>query len=1142
MQLQFILGSSGSGKSYELSEYIIREAGKEPMQNFLILVPEQFTLQTQKEYVMHHPTHGIMNIDVASFLRLAHHVFAEVGKTPPLVLEDMGKSLIVKKLLMEKKSELMQYAPNINKQGFIDEMKSVISEFYQYSIDQDRFDRMLDAAKDRPVLLRKLQDIHIIQKAFSDFLEERFITTEEILDLLSYEIEKSEKIANSTIVLDGFTGFTPSQYGLLQKLMKHSRRMLVTVTMDRREAFRMQKEHQLFYLSRKTIETLTELAGEVGCEVADPWLFPVKEDRNHGNRRFADSEALAALEKNIYRYPIIPYEKETDDIKIFAARDAEDEIKLAVSLVKQLIREKQWHYRDIAIVCGDIGIYGSRLQTVFDEAKIPCFVDEKKGIIGNPMSELLRSLLSIAEENYSYEAVFRYIKSGLSDITPKESDLMEEYVIAAGIRGRNRWGKDWEVRKDSIYKIDIDVLNNLRNKVFSAVSPVAEVLSRSDTTVKERVTILYDFFEKYNIEQKMIQKAAELESETELLLVKHKALLIKEYEQVYRLIMDIFDRCYELLFDQVVSVREFREIMETGLKEAKVGLIPPGVDQIVVGDVERTRLMGIRALFFVGVNDGYVPKASNSGGLLTDMDRRVFAEQGIELSPTRRQSAYTGEFYLYLNLTKPSKKLYMFYSEYSNDGKKIRPSSLLARIGKLFPKLTVQDDRRDIYYDSMMGIDEGISALTDAVRAYRDEKEEAHFREMYLAIAQSGKYPYLTAKQLADNAFYKPEEQELSRKMAIRLYGELLPGSISRLEQYAACAYAHFLQYGLQLSKRKEYEILLPDIGTIFHNALDLFSNKLKKSEYSWKTMTEQVRREFGDESVLEAVTGYKAELLTSTSRRAYLINRINRILQRAVKTIQEQICQGSFTPAAYEKNFEYADRYLALRGRIDRVDTIKKDGKLYLSVIDYKSGSTVFDMNKLYHGLQLQLGVYLKEAIRMMEQTVKDAEPVPAGIFYYRLEDPMVSKSEHAEQDIRKELRMNGLVNHDEGILPLLDEGFATEEGGLAASHQSLVIPAETKRDGTLTASSMTASTQQFSDVMTYLDEMMHRFGREIMDGNAAMNPVRYKNTVTCSYCDFSSICCFDEVRMKKCRNIKKLSQDDILRMIADETKQKEQ
>lgn len=1139
MSLQLILGSSGSGKSYTLYQEIIQKSIKHEEASYLVIVPEQFTMQTQKDLVSMHPDHGIMNIDVLSFMRLAYRVSDELGVNDKLVLEDTGKSMILRKVVEQRKDNLVLFQSNVKKAGFIGELKSILSEIYQYSIQEDQLEKMIELTSHKPMLHNKIKDLLTIYTGFEEFLKDKYITAEEILDILADSVEHSEIIKSSTICLDGFTGFTPSQYNLITKLLKQAKKVIVTVTVDSRENIdKLDEEFKLFHLSKKTILKLKDIAKEEG--------IPIDKDIYVGNStppyRFKESPSLAFLESHLYRYSSESYGEEQEDICIHAAKDAREEIAFVIRSIHELVKDKDYRYKDIAVVTGDIENYGRIIDKQFSAAHIPSFIDYKRNILSNPMVEYIRAVLEVMDLNYSYESMFRYLRCGMVNITKEDIDLIENYVIALGVRGSKRWSEEWTRKYSSKSELDLERINAIRSKISEELEEIRGIFSTKDATVLEYTTGLYEFLVRQNAAGRIKEYCNQFQEVKDVLRVK-------EFEQVYPILMGLFDKIVELLGEEIISLKEYSEILTSGLEEAKVGLIPPGIDQIVVGDIERTRLKDIKALFFVGVNDGIIPKVNSGGGIISDMERQLLSDYEMELAPTRKQNAYTEQFYIYLNLTKPQNKLYLTYSKVNGEGKAIRPSYLIHKIIKMYPGLEVMEDNeksRELSY--LLGVNQGIAYLSEGFRNYKGPMMSDEWKELYSWYLRNDEKKR-EIYQLMDGAFYSNEELGLTKAVAKALYGNEMNNSVTRLERYAACAYAHFMNYGLELVERQEYEIAVPDLGNIFHHAIDLFSKKLKESDYNWHTVTDEVRDDYVALSVREATMEYGNTILKSSKRNEYIINRVERITKRTVWALCEQVRKGVFEPDSFELQFSYMDNleftkvslshteWMKLRGRIDRLDTYEDETQVYVKVIDYKSGNQSLDIVSLYYGLQLQLVVYLGAALEITENKNPRKAVIPAGIFYYHIDDPIVEKNTKTNlaEDILKELKMNGIVNEDMSVAGLMDQTLINEEGKARASAKSNIIPVEINKDGYPSKRSSVANKEQFDAMKHYVRRKIAALGKEIIDGNTNINPYKLKDKTACDYCDYSGICGFDtKLASNSYRNLKQFDKEVVWDMLS--------
>lgn len=1114
MSLRFCFGPSGSGKSHRIYEEIMQRAAEEPGRNFLIIVPDQFTMQTQKDLVMRSDRDGILNIDVLSFGRLSHRILEEVGTKEMPVLDDTGKSLVLQKVAADLKEQLPAMGSLLHKQGYIHEVKSAISEFMQYGISTQDMDKLITSAQKRGALAMKLKDLKTLYRGFQDYIRDHFITTEETLDVLRRSLSKSKILKGSVVVFDGFTGFTPIQNRLIQELMRVCAETIVTVTIGVGEdPYKMDGEQKLFHLSKKTVADLEKLAAEAEVERGED-LF-VK----GGPNRFAKAPALHYLEQNLFRYQYEPYAGEQQEIHMFEALSPREEVHQTALYIRHLIREQGMTYRDIAVVIGDLEGYASYVETEFGQLEIPCFLDRTRGIVLNPMIEYIKSALQLYIKDFSYDTVFHFLRSGMADISREEIDELENYVIRTGARGYRTYSRLFTRRTEELQgnaegseqaeEKTMERLNRIRQQFMDAV----EILHMgSQEKAGDYVSHLYDFLEQNQVQQKLLNYQQQFEKEGDLSRAR-------EYAQIYRLVMDLLDQVYELLGEEEISRQEFADILEAGFGEITVGTIPQNVDRIVVGDMERTRLKQVKVLFFLGVNDGNIPKNASKGGIISDMDREFLIESGTEMAPSPRQQMYIQRLYLYLNMTKPSEQLYLSYAKVNSEGKGIRPSYLIDTVRKLFPAMSVEYPQNRSRLEQIEGRQEGARYLAEELREYVEgtlpEEERQDFYLMYRAYEADAAGRDLLTRA----AFRRYRESGLSRIVARALYGQQLENSVSRLETYAACACRHFLQYGLSLQEREEFGFEASDMGTVYHAVLENFAGKLAESNLTWWDFTEDFTAKAVKESVEAYAATYGETVLYSSARNEYAITRMSRILTRTVLTLQKHLKQGSFQPDDYELSFRFAedldsihvdlseDEKMHLQGRIDRIDVSEDAEHVYVKVIDYKSGNRKFDLAALYYGLQLQLVVYMNAAMEMESRKHPDKEIVPAALLYYHIDDPTIETpveltDEQINEQILAKLRMNGVVNSDPGVVERLDRYM---------QDKSVVIPVEKKKDGSFSARSGVLSREEMQLISSYVDAKIRSIGREILDGKIAANPYEKGNEEACTYCAYKKVCGFD-------------------------------
>ena len=1166
--LRFYFGASGAGKSTAVYKEIIDRSIKEPQTDFLIIVPDQFTMQTQMDIVRMHPRHGIMNIDVLSFGRLSHRIFDETGAQTKGVLDDTGKSLVLRRVADMLGDQIPVIGGNMHKAGYIDEVKSTISEFMQYGIDYDKICKLESVSQSHGALRAKLHDLGLLYSGFKEYIQDRYITTEETLDILCTRLEDSNLVKNSVIVFDGFTGFTPIQYRVIKKLLELSKEIIVTIVIDTKEDYYAvpKDEQDLFLLSKKTVYDIEKLEYEVLSQSTSNAMpsFDAWREIRHGEHtdivldeypvaRLKDNPEMAFLERQLFRYTAKVFDDKNEAISIYQASGPEEEVRQTLLKIKELIRNEDCQYRDIAVVCGNLDTYGGLFDRASSIFGIPMYIDKTNNIGLNPFIEYVRSAINVVITGYSHEAVFHYMRSGMTDFDAEATDVFENYVRALGIRGRKRWedkftrhmksrgGKNDEAKETAF----MELVNGIREELVGSLSPL---FAAQKGTIRDISTALYEFIVNNNSQQKLERMALEFKENGDL-------IRNREYSQIYSRVVDLLDQLVSLMGDDTIKLEEYLEILEAGFGEIEVGTIPQSVDRIVVGDIERTRLKEIKYLFFVGVNDGAIPKGTGSGGILSDIDRQFLMDtdtDGIELAPTPRQQMYIQRLYLYMNLTKPSKGLFLSYSNVSSDGKSIRPAYLIGKLQKLFPGIEITEpETKELIYQ-LDNYQDSMNYIASEMRVYADggfdEKRTREFLTLYYRLASMDGQPRL--KEFQEAAFKRYQNTPLARAVAASLYGAFLENSVSRLEQYAACAYAHFIKYGLQLDERDEFEFNVADLGNVFHGVLEEFSRKLSINGLDWRTFTKEQGEQLLNEAIISYSESYGETILLSSKRNEYLIKRIQRILTTTVNSLQYQLNKGAFNPAKFEVDFRDAGNIdeinitltideekrikekMRLHGRIDRMDLYEDSDNVYVKIIDYKSGKKDFDICSVYYGLQLQLVMYMNVATAMEEKEHPGKNIVPSALLYYRINDPMISANtditpEQINDQIKEKLRMTGIVNSDEEIIKLLDESLV---------EKSDVIPVDRNKNGSFKASSSIISSEDYKLVSDYVNQKMRSFGKEILQGNIEVNPYELKGQSACTYCAYKSICGFDpSISGFHKRELEKLGEDEVLTILRE-------
>ena len=1106
MSVRFLLGASGSGKSRQIYNEIIQASIKEPERNFYLIVPEQYTMEAQRELVTMHPAGGMMNIDAIGMNRLAYRVFDELGISTGQVLEDFGKSMLIKKILCEQQDTLQVYGSYYDKLGFVDEMKSMMSEIFQYNIKQDTIDEIMEQIPEDSVVAGKMQDIRHIYEEFEAFAGERYIVAEQLVELLTRHVGQSKLVCGSSLYFDGFTGFTPVQLELVEKLMTCADDLTFSFTLDDRDQkYEHIKDYELFYLTKTTIKKLTEAAAAAGVEIESPVVLP-----GTINYRLGENRELFFLERNLFRSPYQKWKQPLERIHLTATGDAQDEIVFVASTIRRLVREKGYRYKDIAIVAGDLEQASHIYERVMNEYEIPVFIDANACLKANPCAETIRSVLAVLADDFSYDSVFRFLKAGMTDLSFEDIELLENYALKRGVRGYSRWNRAVSENYEKTSPVNIEEIRQAFMKMFG---DIRKVFADKKAVTKDYVEALYDFLLQIHMYEKLEARKNELYEENR----------INEgdaYGQIFEKTVRLFDKIAELLGDTKMSVKEFYEIVDTGLSDIEVGVVPPTVDRVLIGDITRSRLNHIKVLFFTSVNDGIVPKAPKKGRILSDRDRDILSDCGLELAPSDKQNSYIEQFYIYTILTKPSDHLYISYHKLSASLESMRPSYLLGRISNIFPSLQAEE------YDAASCMPDTVNrSLRRILRA--EDSEDAESRILTRILTEKGFAGELTA--IYKGRTYRNVAEQLPPETIALLYGRYLHASVSKIELYARCGFAYFLKYGLRLKEREMYQVDVRNVGVILHSVMEgLFKQVRDTRNNDWENFPEDERMLMVTELVNRAAEESAGDFFEDNARNAYMLQMIERMAQTSAGMLQKHIRLGSMKPGMLEKTFDSAKdevgSYLfelpnqiqmSINGKIDRVDVEEEDGTVYIKVIDYKSSTRKLSLEEVLNGEQLQLVTYSAIAYEIEKMIYPDKNIQIAGLLYYSFDDPVIeiesseidtgteqpefSDQEKLDAERMEKMKLQGFVNESPAVIQKMDH----------TCNQSL--PVKLDKNGDIKKSENVVSADQIRTIMELTRENIEELGSQIAKGKIAIEPYKNKSNTGCDYCEFKNICHFD-------------------------------
>lgn len=1119
--LKIIYGRAGTGKSRFCIEQIKKKIKDGNKNKLVLIVPEQFTFQTENRMLKEIGEGYVLRAEVLSFKRLAHKVFNNCGGSAKVLMSDAGSSMLIYKILQELESELTTFATASKKQGFIDIVSRTITEFKKYNVDGFVLEEVLKDIDDED-LHNKLKDLETLFNSFNNRLHKGHIDGEDRLSLLNEKLNDCSIYDNSEIWIDEFTTFTPIQLDIITKLLKKAKSVNITLSMDNINFKSV--DNDLFTATKSTERRLLKVLEDNNIKFNG--YIDLNKDVPY---RFKDRKELEIIEKNIYSYPFKSYHGSNERVRLYKANNSYDEMEFVAKDILRLVRDKGYRFKDISIVCRQIDAYEKISSVIFNEYNIPYYIDKKMDVASNPLIVLLNSAVDIITKNWQYESVFRYLKSGLINIDVDDIDKLENYVLGNGIRGKRWQEESWDYLSNIIFKQDnisedeqkrLDEINKIKNSIREPLNRFYEK-TKGIKSLKEQAVALYEFLED---DIRVFDKIDYYVKYFEEHDIPKKA---KEYSQVVDILVEVLEQIVDLLGEEKVDIQEFMKILNVGLSKYEMGLIPVALDQITIGDITRIKSKGARALYIVGFNDGVLPSNNSEEGILSDLDRLTLKEKGIELASDTKTKAFEEQFLVYTALTIASDYLVLTYPLADFEGKSLRPSIIIHRIRKILPNLTEESEsfkltsNKDKYF-KISAEKPTFNELIKAVRDNFDNKNiEEYWNSVYAWFLDNDK------KSKSDGIFkglkYSNLTDNVSREKIKELYADKngrLNLSVSRLEKYSECPFGYYIQYGLKAKDRKVYELTAPDLGSFMHEILDEFTEEVKKRSIKWSDLTQEKCREIIEELVDREIKSNEKSILNSSKRYNYFTERFKRILTKSVTIISEHMKRSEFQVFKNEFSFgDYKDsnpiklnlpsgEEVFLKGRIDRIDSLDLDGKTYLRIIDYKSGNKKFDLNKFYNGLQIQLLVYLDALIKNSKEIVKK-QAYPGAIFYFKLDDPIIKSDKKLSDEeistrVLKELKMDGLLLKDIKIVKAMDNEL--EKG----SH-SMIIPANILKSDKLGSQDALITMKHFDILREYVNEKILEICDLMIGGNINIKPCKDKNSTVCEYCNYSHICQFD-------------------------------
>ena len=1114
MSLRLIYGKSGSGKSSfcfsEISKLI--EEGK--ANKIYIITPEQFSFTAERKLMDEMEKIGcgaVISAEVLTLSRMAYRVMQEVGGGLES-LSKCGKAMLVYSILSNNQKDLKFLGKSDEN---IDLSIRAITEFKKHGVSVEDLLNEISGVEDL-YLKNKLQDMSLIYKEFEDKISESYIEDTDLLTLLAGNLDKVDLVKNSIIYIDEFSGFTYQEYQVIKEFLRLAKEVNITICTDNLD-FNTNPDIDIYYPNKLTVRKLLNLTKENDIGTDEPVHL-------EKGLRFK-TEELQFLSSNLYSNNSTIYGKDVENLSLFLAKNEYSEVENVAKKIEELIRKENMRYRDISIITKNIENYSSLVRAIFREYDIPVFIDEKRDLNQNIIVQYVLSILEVLSKNFSSEAVFSYIKLGFFDYEKEEIFKLENYCNKWGIK-QNKWKKDftYELEIESKKK-EVERLNEIRKEIIEPLLKLQEEIKKN-RTVKNITIALYNFIINQNIEEKISKKISELEE-------KDLLDLAKEYKESYEIIIDIFDKMVLIFDDEKITIDKYQKIFKIGLKNSGLGKIPGTADQVILGDVDRSRSHKVRAVFILGLNDGVFPSSNKDEGFLNDSDREILKQDGIELANGTIDNLYEDKFNIYKAFTTAEEKLYLSYSSSDKDGKSLRPSVLISQIKKMFPKMKEESDVINKKYEIVNKKVTYEELIENIAKIKNKEKIDEIWYQIYNYYKGQEEWnKKLTSDMQGLNYTNLPEK--IKQENIDKLYGNTLKTSISRLEKYRGCPFSYYLQYGLKLKEKETLKVQSFNTGSFMHETIDSFFKVVREEDINLAEIEEDKILEIVSNIIDESLNLNKNFIFTATAKYKVLVRRLKRIITKALKYIIITIVNSDFEVSGTEVEFGEKGKYepiileldngkkIEITGKIDRIDTAKNEDGKYLRIIDYKSSAKNIDLNEVYAGLQIQLLTYT-DAICRKEDIM------PAGIFYFSLLEQMANADKRLNEDeieemIRKNFKMKGLIIADVKIIKMNDNTLK--------SGTSNLIPAGITTKGEINQRNTNGVKQEeFKILQEYIYKTIKDISKEILSGKIDLKPYNKQGKTPCEYCEYKTICGFNpKLNNNKYNYIDKKTKDDIL------------
>jgi ATP-dependent helicase/nuclease subunit B len=1104
--LTLVLGRAGTGKTAFVMDDLKAKTAQH-MTRLLYIVPEQYSHDAERQLLRICGDSLSLHGEVLSFSRLCSRVFAETGGSASTLLDDGGRLLLMSRALSAVAGKLELYGKAEQKEDFLEQLVALSKEFKSACITPDTLASA--AARSKSPLKEKLDDLSLILGAYDGFFNNESPNPDDRLSRLVHVLGESALLTGGHIYVDGFTDFTAQELRVLEELLRLDADMTVCLTCDSLAFDGTESGEELFEPSRKTALYLRRLAEQAGVPVKI-----IKRIAGSGKK----APELQYLEKELFLYNDVRFEADCTAVELHKASTAATECEYAASKVLALVRSG-CRYRDIAVSVCDFDAYGPLAENIFEKYDIPVYINKKSAVNQKPPVALIEYAFDILTNGWDHSSVFRYLKTGMTGIEPSDCDLLENYVLQWNLRG-GIWTReeDWSLPPSGFERdfsgddeLKLESINALRRAVTAPLTALGKALRRAGT-FGDKLKALYNFLETIGLSLRIEEKA-------EVFSQSGDIQRAGEYRQLWDILVRAMDQFSDILGKAAGSNAEFLRLWKLLISQYDIGSIPVSLDRVGLGDLSRQRRRDLKCLLVIGATDDALPKSGNAGGLLSAGERSALLSLGIAVSGTAEERLYRELNSVYAAFTLPTDKLIVSWPQSGPGGGEKRPSFIVKRLKAMF-SLTEQADRD---FDFRLA---ALRPCFELAASAPNRPDSMAAAAAFVFFNETDGLLLKTAAKAADLS-----RGSLTGGAAERLYGRDLVMSASRVDKFYSCRYLYFLQYGLNAKPRKPAGFDAPTAGTFVHYILENVTRDLRESG-GFADVDEERCRALTAHYVSEYVRDVLHEFKDKSSRFKYLFNRLVGDVSFIVLDMVRELRNSDFSPVDFELEFSdtgdipphlIADEVsrLKVKGFVDRVDGWEHDGKLYLRVVDYKTGKKTFRLSDVWYGMNMQMLIYLF-ALSKNGSEKYQKEIVPAGVLYAPARDELIPAPRNANPEDIDELRLkrlkrSGLILCDERVVE------AMEHGG-----NKKYLPVRLSKEGALTGDSL-AALEQLGKLSAHIDTMLLQIAAGVRKGSIAAEPY-YKNgnDNACLFCDYRPACRFSEKDGDRRRYLKKLSTDE--------------